>query len=145
MRSWEVYAAARKRLKSKLFRIYGNRSSRMIDYWAQDPNFSAEPKRNPIDRLEALLEALDESGARDTAISALRILANALNLKIVDRAEVVPDKDTLHEEILDDMQCLLAYQEALLGDDLEAVDRAKAELDREMAENRIRFIEKHKR
>ncbi len=143
MKSWQVFNAARKSLKSKMFAIFGNRTSRMIDYWAQDPAFSAEHKRNPIDRLVMLLRELDQNGMRQVAVSALRLLANAINCKVIDRNEVVPDKETLYEEILDDMPCLLAYQSALMGTDLEEVDRTKAELDREMAENRVRFVEKN--
>ncbi len=141
MKSWEFYNTARRALKSRMCAIYGNRSSRMIDYWAQDPALSADPKRNPIDRLATLLVDLDQNGMRDTAMAAVRILAGAVNARIVDRAEVVPDKDTIMEEIVDDLPCLVAYQRALQGSDLEAVDRTKAELDRELAENRVKFIE----
>ncbi len=113
----------------------------MIDYWAQDPAFSAEHKRNPIDRLVEMLVRLCDSEEHDAAKSAVRILANAVNCAVHDRKAVVPDKETLYEEILDDMPCLIDYQRALQANDLEAVDQAKAELDREMAENRVRFIE----
>jgi hypothetical protein len=141
MKSWEVYYRARKAIKSDLYEIYGNRSSRMIDYWAQDPAFSAEHKRNPVDRLGEMLVRLCRAGEHSAAKSALRILANGINCAVHDREEVVPDKETLYEEILDDMPCLIDYQRALQANDLEAVDQAKAALDREMAENRVRFVE----
>jgi hypothetical protein len=141
MKSWQVYCEARSALKNGMYEVYGNRSSRMIDYWAQDPALSADPKRNPIDRLEALFKRLCEDGHRDVALSAVRILAEVIGAQVADREEVVPDKETLHEEILDDLPHLLAYQEALQRNDLEDVDRAKAGLDREMAENRVKFIE----
>jgi hypothetical protein len=144
MKSWQIYNTARTLMKSQLLAVYGNRNSRIIDYWAQDPAFSADHKRNPIDRMEALLGKLCECGRREVAISAVRILANQTNCTVQDREEVIPDKDSLLEEILDDMPYLINYQKALQGDDLEEVDRAKEELDREMAENRIRFIEKNK-
>ncbi len=143
MKSWQFYNAARKTLKTTMLAIYGNRSSRMIDYWAQDPALSADPKRNPIDRLATLLVELDKSGKRDLAKSAIRILAGTINIRIVDRAKVVPDKDTIYEEIVDDLPCLVAYQEALQGNDLEQVDRTKSELERELAENRVKFIQVH--
>jgi hypothetical protein len=145
MKSWEIYHAARKHLKKDLHEVYGNRSSRMIDYWAQDPDFSADPKRNPIDRLQDLLVRFDKCGQRNVALSALRILAGTVDCRVVDRKTAVPDKETLLEEILDDMPCLLEYQKTLQGHDLEAVDRAKAELDREMAENRVKFVEERLR
>jgi len=141
MKSWEFYNAARKALKTRLCAIYGNRSSRMIDYWAQDPASSADPKRNPVDRLATLLVELDRQGMRETAKGALRILAGAIDCRIVDRDEVIPDKDTILEEIVDDLPMLLAYQQALQGKDLEEVDHTKAELERELAENRVKFIE----
>ena len=141
MKSWEFYNGARKALKNRLCAIYGNRSSRMIDYWAQDPSSSADPKRNPIDRLVTLLVELDRNGERDLARGALRILAGAVDCLIVDRDEVVPDKDTIMEEIVDDLPMLVAYQRALQGKDLEEVDRTKAELERELSENRVKFIE----
>lgn len=141
MLSWQIYDVARKTLKNELHEIYGNRSARMIHYWAQDPHFCADPKRNPIDRLEKLLERLAEAGRRDVALAALRILGQKLNCTINTRCEVIPDKETLLGEIVDDMPCLIAYQEALAGDDIEAVDRAEAELQRELAENRVKFLE----
>ncbi len=141
MKSWQVYDAARKVLKTKIYEIYGNRNARMIDYWAQDPDFSADHKRNPIDRLEMLLSYLTETGRRDVALSVLRILAGKIDCVIEERKEAIPDRDTLLGEIVDDMPCLVTYQEALEGDDLEEVDRAEAELQRELAENRVKFIE----
>jgi len=141
MKSWEVYAGARKILRARLSAIYGNRSSRLVDYWAQDPDRSADPKRNPIDRLATLLVELDRGGARHVAVAAVRILAGAVGCRIVDCSEVVPDKDTILGEIVDDLPCLLDYQKALQGKDLEEVDRAKEALERELAENRVKFIE----
>lgn len=141
MKSWEIYNVARKALGTGICRIYGNRNARTIDYWAQDPACSADHKRNPIDRLGALLVKLDSIGERDAAKSALRILAAAINCRVIDQVEAVPDKETLLEEILDDMPHIVAYQHALQGDDLEEVDRAEAALDREKAQNRVKFIE----
>ncbi len=141
MKSWQIYDEARKRLKNELYEIYGNRNARMINYWAQDPNFSADPKRNPIDRLALLLDRLVEQGNRDVALSALRILAHNADCVLEDRIEVVPDRDTLLGEIIDDMPCLVAYQKALEGSDIEEVDRTEAELKRELAENRVKFLE----
>lgn len=148
MKSWQIYDEARKILKKKIYKIYGNRNSRMIDYWAQDPDFSADPKRNPIDRLEGLVRSLVENGAHEVAISVVRILAAAVNCDVVTRAAVVPDKETLLEEILDDLPFVLRYHEALQGADLEEVDKARHKLIVELDENRVRFIEqleKHKR
>ncbi|MCP4678712.1 MAG: hypothetical protein GY854_25025 [Deltaproteobacteria bacterium] len=143
MKSWQVYDVARKALKNELYDIYGNRNARMINYWAQDPDFSADPKRNPLDRLESLLTHLADAGKRETAISAVRILASRLDCSISDRAEAIPDRPTLMGEIIDDMPCLVAYQKALEGHDLEEVDRTESELQRELAENRVKFIEIH--
>lgn len=141
MKSWQIYDEARKILKKKIYKIYGNRSSRMIDYWAQDPSFSADPKRNPIDRLDGLIRSLVENGAQEVAISVVRILAAAVNCDVVPRVAVVPDKETLLEEILDDLPFVLKYHEALQGADLEAVDKARHKLIVELDENRVRFIE----
>jgi len=141
MKSWQIYERARRVLKHEMYEIYGNRSSRMIDYWAQDPDFSAETKRNPLDRLEELLRRLCESGEREAAMAALRILAHATNCYIRERSEVTPDKETLAEEIVDDLPCLVDFHRALQGTDLEEVDRTRAELERELNENRVKFIE----
>lgn len=146
MKSWEVYDRARKVLhKEKMLEIYGNRSSRMINYWAQDPKCCADPKRNPIDRLEKMVQELAKVDGKDVAIAVVRRLAGSIGLTIVSRKEAVPDKDTLQEEIIDDMPCLVAYQNALLANDLEEVDRTEAELKRELAENRVKFLEERSR
>ncbi len=141
MKSWEIFDAARKHSKAQLCAIWGNRSSRLIDYWAQDPAFCADPKRNPIDRMEMLLRNLDKEGLRDVVIAVIRLLGGAVDCKVVDRRKVIPDKDTLQEEIIDDLPFLAQYQNALQGDDLEEVDHAEEELRRELAENRVRFVE----
>ncbi len=142
MKSWEVYDRARKVLhKEKMLEIYGNRSSRLINYWAQDPRCCADPKRNPIDRLEMMVQELAKANGKDVAMAAVRRLAGAIGLNIMERQEAIPDKDTLQEEIIDDMPCLVAYQKALMGNDLEEVDRTEAELKRELAENRVKFLE----
>lgn len=141
MKSWQIYDEARKVLRNELYEIYGNRNARMIDYWAQDPRCSAERKRNPIDRLELLFSKLIEVGKREIAVAGLRILAGQVGCVLKDCGEVVPDRETLLGEIVDDMPCLTAYQKALEGDDLEEVDRAEAALQRELAENRVKFIE----
>ncbi len=143
MKSFEIYDAARKALKHDLYEIYGNRNARMIDYWAQDPAFSADHKRNPIDRLGQLLGRLTRAGCRDVAMSALRILAAELDCVIDNRKDAVPDKETMLGEIVDDMPCLVVYQRALQGNDIEEVDRSEAELQRELAENRVKFLETH--
>jgi hypothetical protein len=142
MKTWEIYDAARKVLKKTIYHVYGNRSSRLIDYWAQDPRFSADPKRNPIDRLEALLSTLVDKGkgGKEVALSAVRILANTVDCDLTPRGEAVPDKGTLLEEILDDLPFLVQYHEALQGHDLEAVDKARAALETELDENRVMFI-----
>jgi len=70
MQSWEIYDVARKTLRNEMYEIYGNRNARTIDYWAQDPDFSADHKRNPIDRLEMLVKGLAANGRRDAALSA---------------------------------------------------------------------------
>ena len=90
MKSWEIYNIARKALGTGICKIYGNRNARTIDYWAQDPACSADHKRNPIDRLGALLAKLDSIGERDTAKSALRLLAGAINCRVIDRVELEP-------------------------------------------------------
>jgi hypothetical protein len=141
MKSWQIFDEARKVLKKEIYKIYGNRSSRLVDYWAQDPKFSADPKRNPIDRLEGLIKSMKENGAREAAISIVRILAAGVDCDVVPRSKVVPDKDTLIEEILDDLPFVLRYHEALQGTDLEAVDKARHKLIVELDENRVRFIE----
>jgi hypothetical protein len=143
MKSWEIYDRARKALEHEMYEVYGSRSSRVIDYWAQDPDCSAETKRNPIDRLEELLRRLCDAGERDTAKAVLRILASATNCYIRERSEVLPDKETLAEEIIDDLPRLVDYHRALQGDDLEEVDRARAALERELTENRVKFVEVH--
>jgi hypothetical protein len=143
MKSWEIYDRARKALKSELYEIYGSRSSRMVDYWAQDPDRSAVTRRNPIDRIEELLHRLCDAGERDTAKAVLRILASATNCYIRDRSDVKPDKETLAEEIIDDLPRLVDYHRALQGDDLEQVDRMRAGLERELTESRVKFVEVH--
>ena len=140
MRSWEFFSTARKVGKEDYYKIFGNRSKRSADYFCQDPLATVDHHTNPLDWMRQLMEVLVANGHKEVAKSGLRLLAGAAQCEIRDCREVVPDKDTLLEEIVDDMPALIEYQRALQGDDLELVDRARQLLIRELEEDRVSFI-----
>ena len=141
MRTWKFFSTARKVAKDEYYKTFGNRSKRSADYFCQDPTATVDHHTNPLDWMIRTIELLIENGEADTAMSGVRILAAAAGCELKKCTDVVPDKDSLLEEIVDDMPALVAYQNALQGNDLEAVDRTRQALIRELEEDRVSFIE----
>lgn len=73
-----VFHNARKYLdRGKIQAIY-TQTSRQFDRWAADSRYCAVTARNPLDRLEMLLAALDDAGKGDVARAAVDWLAQSV-------------------------------------------------------------------
>ena len=132
--TWQFYRAVKKILGKtfmpKLFKI----SPRQIDRWSCDPDFSDSSRRNPMDRYETILEALMEIGKDKIARGAVDRQARIVGCNLVCEGDAVPDKDTLTEELLDDLPAVTQLHDAIINRKPEQVVRellskAKRELD----------------
>lgn len=117
MESWEIYNYARDAIpRSRLLEIYGpalvpkeseesdkkdKYSERTLYYWAANPDFVAETRRNPIDRLSMMLKALQTAGCGHVARAAIDIMARPLGGQFAFTEKAESDKGTLEGEALD--------------------------------------------
>ena len=115
LKSWQFFLSCRRILGEKFLTTLYNRSPRQIYRWSADPDFTSQAgvERNPLDRMEALLERLHERGRTDVALSALSIMANAINHEIIPIQTVVPDKVTIEAEMLDDYPALIKLHDSI--------------------------------
>jgi hypothetical protein len=132
MRSWQVFSYARKHLgASVLYAIFGKKHARAIDFWAQDPLYTARPddSYDPIKGVKTLLASLDDCGHCAVVNATLQYLASGTSAcsTIYNEPEVVPLKETMSEEILADFRAVASLQMAIeAGHNLPSIMRLKA-------------------
>jgi hypothetical protein len=135
--TWQFYNACKQNLGmaslTKLFKI----SERQIARWACDPDFTDSSQRNPMDRYEFLLKKLMEIGAFDIARAAVDRQARIVGCEL-KLSDVVPDKQSIAEELLDNLPVLAEYQEAVRsGQPIETIrqlyNKVILELEQDMA------------
>lgn len=101
MQSWQVYHAALKKLPPGMLQNLYRRSSRLIHYWAADPRYCEETKRNPLDRIRDMLDALDAAGAGEFARWAIDYMAAPLSGHFVFNDPATSDKGSIEGEVCD--------------------------------------------
>ena len=132
--TWQFYNTCKQRLGistlTKMFKI----SLRQAERWGCDPDFTVSSQRNPMDRYETLLKKLMDHGVEDIATAAVdrqaRIVGCLLRKKCVN-----PDKETITEELLDNLPAMAEYQEAARS------EQTPMEVIREKARKFIKEIE----
>lgn len=101
MESWQIYLVASKKLPpGTLQRIY-RRSSRLVAYWAADPRYCNETKRNPLDRIRQMLSELETAGYGDYARWAIDYMAEPLDGQFTYKKPAKSDKGTVDGEAAD--------------------------------------------
>lgn len=132
--TWQFYRAVKKifgkTFLPKLFKI----SPRQVDRWSCDPDFSESSQRNPMDRYETILTELMEIGKEKIARGAVDRQARIVECHLVCSGDVVPDKDNLSDELLDDLPAVTKLHAAIISREPEQVvrgllNKAKRELD----------------
>ncbi len=106
--TWQYYNAALHILGMSFFTKLEGKQKRLIYKWAADPDFSSEPKRNPLDRIKKQFSALVEKGREDIVRACIDMLAESL-----PQQEIIPDKFCLEEELLDDYPTLVNLHNAI--------------------------------
>ena len=102
LKTHQFYTACRKTLgKESLQQIY-KKSPTQIYRWGMDPHFCDDWERNPLDRLNVLLERLCELGRDDIARAAVTILAKTVECELSCIIPANPDKTSIETECLDD-------------------------------------------
>ncbi len=98
-----------------------------------DPDFCDDQERNPLDRLNVLLERLIEIGREDIARAAVAILAKTVDCELSCIEPSYPDKKPVAEKLVGDHSVLVALHQAVLdGRPLDEVrhlwQKAKSEI-----------------
>ena len=133
--SWQFWHAARKLLgDSYLLRVLGKRNARTIRMYGQDPRFTDDRCRDPLEHLRIILNDLALIGRGDIARAAIAYLSSALDDDHEEAAvhDVLP---TIQEEVLADYSAVARLQKAVeecapVDQVKDLVREAKEEIDR---------------
>ncbi|MBI9110262.1 hypothetical protein [Maridesulfovibrio ferrireducens] len=107
---------------------------------AEDPDLTAEPVRNYLDKIKAVFRRLENIGRVDLAVSGLQFLADSIGMRVIPKSSPVPDKDSLEAELLDDLPHLAAVHTAIMEKKpLEEVERLAFIAIREIEEDVVKY------
>lgn len=114
MQPWQVFAAAIKGLTAERVARIFNKQIRSAYNWGQDPAFTEERCRNPLELLHSLFNNMDAVGFGWAARAGIRYLETAVDPEVrVDAVQqLLP---TIQEELLADYRCLAEFQRAIEG------------------------------
>jgi len=135
---WEWYSGAIYHLsKTAVLKIW-NCSERTLERWSADPATTESITKNPLGMLGITLEKLMERGRVDFARAAVDHLAAIVGCSLVVDGDVVPDKDNLAEECLDDLPALAKLHTAMHENQpmpivRELAAKAKHDIDEDLA------------
>lgn len=118
MQSWQVFHFARKHLtRSALYAIFGKKNARAVDYWCEDPRYTAklEGAYDPLQGVKTLLETLDDHGHCGVVRSAIAYLAAGTSAATNNAQEIVEPMLNISEEILADFRAVAELQRAIEG------------------------------
>jgi hypothetical protein len=101
MESWQIFHVAHKKLPPGTLQSIYRRSARLVTYWAANPKYCEETKRNPIDRIRDMLEALDIAGFGEYSRAAIDYMAEPLDGCYADRRSACSDKGSIEGEVMD--------------------------------------------
>lgn len=90
-----------------------HRSEAQVYRYARDMSYRSESYQNPADVLLALMPEMEKRGRHKHNVELLRLLADSIGCDIIEKAKVTPDKDTVGDEMLDDLAPLADLHEAI--------------------------------
>ncbi len=108
--------------KSVMVKIW-NVSDRTMERWSADAAMTEYTAKNPIMRLGITLEKLMEKGKVEFARSCVDSLARTVRCYLVAEEVATPDKPTIAEEMLDDIQAIAAFHKSIDEKQPEAIVR----------------------
>ncbi|WP_029896319.1 hypothetical protein [Desulfohalovibrio reitneri] len=136
--SWSFFRQARRVLGDAFFTRLFRVGRRQLQRWSADPAHTDEPRNNPIDRINTILNALEKRGERDLALEGVKLLAAGRRASVVPYEEVSPNVDGVTGSMLRDYPALVTLHKAMMDQAGEAevralLHRAKLELDDTLA------------
>ncbi len=144
MQSWQVFHFSRKYLtRSALYAIFGKKNARAVDYWCENPRYTAKSERayDPLKGIKDLVDLLDDRGHCDLVRAVLAFLAAGTTCETGLFPQVVEPLPTVADEILADFRAVSSLQRAIEENyDLDEVEHCKqeaiAEIERTVARYR---------
>lgn len=141
MESHHIFHFARKYLgRSMLYVFFGRKNTRIVEYWCQDPLYTAKPDDayDPLLGVKRLLKALDDHGHCGVVRACFDYLFSGTSIECGINPEIVEPLPTIKDEILADYRSVAALQAAIEDgldpDEVEALKiKAIAELERTYA------------
>jgi len=102
LKSHQIFHIVRKTLSDGIIHDIFGKSSRLIYMWAADPRHCEFTRRNPLDQIKEMFDALDDYGRDDVVLAALEYMAGDLPFTISsDTATAVSDKGCVDGEVAD--------------------------------------------
>ncbi|MGD9732560.1 MAG: hypothetical protein AB7U45_10300 [Desulfamplus sp.] len=141
--TWQFFQACKTYLGSETLQKLYKISSRQIDRWCSDPDYTDSNQKNPADRIETLLSKLMALGHADIAKAAVRRYTHIVGCIMEEKQDCTPDKQILPEEMLDDYSDMQPFHQAIIeGADPLLVDKLRAELISEINETYQLYCQK---
>jgi len=121
--NWQFFQACKSYLGSATIQKLYKVSSRQIDRWCSDPDYTESNQKNPVDRYEALLSKLMALGHTDVARSFVRRQVRIVGCVMEELPGELPDKGNLPEEMLGDYACMHLFHKAIQNEKDELIIR----------------------
>ncbi|WP_051295088.1 hypothetical protein [Maridesulfovibrio bastinii] len=99
--TWELMQCAKEKLGAKELQKIFQRGQTQINRYCSSP-ISEDHQRNPLDRIHILFSNLCEAGGEEIVRASINHFADIIGCRVAEQGEIVPDKDTVEEECLDD-------------------------------------------
>lgn len=115
IKTWQFYLSLKKIFGRNYLTDLYKKSPRQMDRWACDPDYTAQPQQNPIDKYERNLLDLMEIGKERIARGCVDRQVRIVGCTMRDSSPV-SDKSTIEEELLDNLPALAEYQEVARPD-----------------------------
>lgn len=144
MQSWQFFHFVRKHLgRSVLYSIFGKKNARAVDYWCENPKFTAKAEKayDPLQGVKDTIDLLDDHGHCDVVRAVLVYLAAGTSCELGNDPEINDLLPTVSDEILADFRAVAVLQSAIENckhiDDVEQCKlEAIAEIERTVARYR---------
>lgn len=139
LQTWQIWHGFKKHLgESLLMQVLGKKNARTIRLYSQDPRFTEDRCKDPLESLHIIFSEADEIGRGDLARKAIAYLETALEDGRTDISPAAQLLPTMDAEKLADYQKVAAFQKAIDdGDDIDLVEtlmkEAKDEIERTYA------------
>ncbi len=113
LQTWQIWHAMRKTIgDSFVMAVLGRRNARTIRMYAQDPRYTVDRSKDPIEALGILFDELATYGRRDIAELGIKHLQRSIGC---DETLSCPDqlKETIDAEVLADFQAVADLKESI--------------------------------